>query len=840
MEMFKLSTILSGHHDDVRGVSSTNDDCIVTVSRDKTAGIWERHGSVNFSMEKMLIAHSSYVNSVTILKVAGNYYVVTGGSDKIIYVWDILDCSNPIFTLIGHTDNVCTLSSSSDGKIFSGSWDKTAKIWNNYQCEYTLVGHEYAIWDIIEFNNNSVLTASADKTIRRWINGVSVNTYTGHQDCVRALVDLNNGSFASAGNDSCIRIWSEEGSCLMELFGHSSFIYSLDLLPTGELVSSSEDRTVKLWKDVQTIILPATSIWCVSTISNGDIVCGTSNNSAYVFTRDKERYADSDTLKIFNEANANFAESKKTKEKINSDKLPGVERLLQPGTKDQQVIMVKNGSEVEAHQWDSSTNNWLKVGVVTDAVGQERKQLYEGKEYDYVFSVDLEDGKPVKKLPYNCTENPYTAAQNFINKYELSGTYLDEIANFIVRNAEGVEIGSNQTGGDPLTGGSRYVANGSDTTSMGSLSNYKDPFTGGSRYISSNSQSAARITQSSAKEFTCPKKYVNMESGNPSAIYKKLEEFNSKVKIQNSDKSFDQDEMSIIKAVLNKISGEESSGEDVIFQGIDKVVSRVMSWPIEYRFPLLDIIRLAASKIHFNGEIRKHLLAGDSLEVFIEKSSNIVSDYENNNLDGIQARAIMAMRMSVNMFSCADGQIEIALSGQELLKICKLILSSSPNKNLKLAVSSFLMNLAYLLYNKIELSKDTSFFERLNVNQIELMSNLVELSSEFLNSESQLSFVEINAANTAQIDNTDVLLRLVNVVGILGKIISKHSHNDSFAVPLKSIKNSNLSITLNAIKMASESDLLTNTIGEFYITLYFFFIFYIFSLLIFFDFNFIP
>ncbi|OMJ18116.1 Phospholipase A-2-activating protein [Smittium culicis] len=655
MEMFKLSTILSGHHDDVRGVSSTNDDCIVTVSRDKTAGIWERHGSVNFSMEKMLIAHSSYVNSVTILKVAGNYYVVTGGSDKIIYVWDILDCSNPIFTLIGHTDNVCTLSSSSDGKIFSGSWDKTAKIWNNYQCEYTLVGHEYAIWDIIEFNNNSVLTgklnqhASADKTIRRWINGVSVNTYTGHLDCVRALVDLNNGSFASAGNDSCIRIWSEEGSCLMELFGHSSFIYSLDSLPTGELVSSSEDRTVKLWKDgvdVQTIILPATSIWCVSTISNGDIVCGTSNNDAYIFTRDKERYADPDTLKTFNDANANFAESKKTKEKINSDKLPGVERLLQPGTKDQQVIMIKNGSEVEAHQWDSSSNNWLKVGVVTDAVGQERKQLYEGKEYDYVFSVDLEDGKPVKKLPYNCT------------------------ANFIVRNAEGVEIGSNQTSGDPLTGGSRYMASGSDTTSMGLTSNYKDPFTGESRYISSSSQSAARNTQSSAQEFTCPKKYVNMDSGNTSAIYKKLEEFNSKVKLQNSDISFDQAEMSTIKAVLNKISGEESSGEAIIFQGIDKVVSRVISWPIEYRFPLLDIIRLAASKIHFSGEIRKHLLAGEHLEVFIEKSSNIVSDYGKNNLDGIQARAIMAMRMSVNMFSCADGQIEIALSGQELLKIC--------------------------------------------------------------------------------------------------------------------------------------------------------------------------
>jgi PFU (PLAA family ubiquitin binding) len=36
-----------------------------------------------------------------------------------------------------------------------------------------------------------------------------------------------------------------------------------------------------------------------------------------------------------------------------------------------------------------------------DAVGQGRKQLYKGKEYDYVFDVDIQDGVPPLKLPYN-------------------------------------------------------------------------------------------------------------------------------------------------------------------------------------------------------------------------------------------------------------------------------------------------------------------------------------------------------------------------------------------------------------------------------------------------------
>jgi phospholipase A-2-activating protein len=44
---------------------------------------------------------------------------------------------------------------------------------------------------------------------------------------------------------------------------------------------------------------------------------------------------------------------------------------------------------------------WQKIGEVVDAVGSGRKQLYEGKEYDYVFDVDIKDGAPPLKLPYN-------------------------------------------------------------------------------------------------------------------------------------------------------------------------------------------------------------------------------------------------------------------------------------------------------------------------------------------------------------------------------------------------------------------------------------------------------
>lgn len=80
------------------------------------------------------------------------------------------------------------------------------------------------------------------------------------------------------------------------------------------------------------------------------------------------------------------------------------------------------------------------MGDVTGASGgsQENsgKVLYEGIEYDYVFNVDISDSQPPIKLPYNCGDDPWMAAQKFIHKHELPQAYLEQVANFIVKNSE--------------------------------------------------------------------------------------------------------------------------------------------------------------------------------------------------------------------------------------------------------------------------------------------------------------------------------------------------------------------------------------------------------------------
>jgi phospholipase A-2-activating protein len=88
-----------------------------------------------------------------------------------------------------------------------------------------------------------------------------------------------------------------------------------------------------------------------------------------------------------------------------SDLKPESTLLERRGKKEGEIAMVKHSitGDVEAHQWSSAEGKWIKIGSVVDAVGSGRKQLYEGKEYDYVFDVDVEEGRPPLKLPYNAT-----------------------------------------------------------------------------------------------------------------------------------------------------------------------------------------------------------------------------------------------------------------------------------------------------------------------------------------------------------------------------------------------------------------------------------------------------
>lgn len=81
-------------------------------------------------------------------------------------------------------------------------------------------------------------------------------------------------------------------------------------------------------------------------------------------------------------------------------------------------------------------------------------------------------------------------AQKFIHKHELPQAYLDQVANFIVTNADNTPVIETSVSGsynDPFTGEGRYIPGSGSNFNSGAGN--VDPFTGASSYSSQNTAS---------------------------------------------------------------------------------------------------------------------------------------------------------------------------------------------------------------------------------------------------------------------------------------------------------------------------------------------------------------
>jgi phospholipase A-2-activating protein len=86
----------------------------------------------------------------------------------------------------------------------------------------------------------------------------------------------------------------------------------------------------------------------------------------------------------------------------------------------------------------------------------------------------------------DASENPWVAAQRFLEKHDLPSSYSEQVVEFIHKNTGGVQLGQGDANAyvDPFTGGSRYTGGGVSMGGAGGAGNagqstgYRDPFTG--------------------------------------------------------------------------------------------------------------------------------------------------------------------------------------------------------------------------------------------------------------------------------------------------------------------------------------------------------------------------
>ncbi|PFH62870.1 hypothetical protein XA68_11426 [Ophiocordyceps unilateralis] len=693
---FKLSALLVGHEADVRAVSFPSPDVVFSASRDCTVRIWRRDTSPSNFEGTLISRGSEYVNSVSFFpptKDRPDGFVVSGGKDTIIEVKSPRSAStdNAERLLIGHAHNVCALDVSADGNfIVSGGWDGQARVWDldTWQTKLILGGHEgMSVWSVVALDRKTVVTGCADKSIRVFDLTQSVagevmpKTTIYTPDVVRALckvpdVHASGADIASASNDGTLRLWSLKGQQLGELHGHESFVYSLAALPSGELVSSGEDRTVRIWRGsecIQTITHPAISVWAVAANpKTGDIVSGASDGVARVFTRRPDQVADQETLAQFEESVKSSSIPQQQLGGINKEKLPGPEFLTtKKGTKEGQVQMIVEGNgNVSAYQWSMSQQQWVNVGTVVDAVGSTGKKVeYMGQSYDYVFDVDIEDGKPPLKLPYNLSENPYERATKFLHDNELPLSYLDNVANFITTNTQGATLGqsSEPAGSDPYGTESRYRP-GDDA-----------------------SQPPSKVLPQ--------KEYLAISAAKYEAIFTKLLTINKNmVSSGRKDAALNPGE----ESTLQTLRAALETSKPIPPQSLAVVVKVVTKWPHTDRLAGLDILRCVARypvAAEYSGPQGTTLL-----DVAI--SASLPSDAAPS-----ENEAMMGARTVANLFASAEGRSLVSSHAHKAISFLERLGGGDQgigkfNRNLLIAVMTSSVNFAVLAYREKLLSVD--------------------------------------------------------------------------------------------------------------------------------------
>lgn len=721
--MYKLRSRLIGHELDVRGVATISETLVVSASRDGTGRLWDLTyplDTVSNSVICYLSPAGEFINSVAYVTMPEHPLVAFGGKDAIVH----LCAPNESFTkpgdeggmyqLVGHTGNVCSLDHRGS-QLISGSWDCTAKVWDlhSFSAKYDLVGHSAAVWDarIVSTQEEVYLTCSADKTIKKWCRGAVQATFTGHNDVVRKLLVLPGGrQFVSASNDGTLKIWDlASGAVVHTLVGHTSFVYDIAVTSQGDIVSTAEDRTVHIWRNgtiAQVITLPCLSAWCVTVLPNDDIAVGGSGKEIYVFTTEKDRFATEQGLVNFAELVGLSTISEQSIDNLKKTDLPGYDRLSSPGKEEGAVVMVKSPTgAIEAHQW--SAGEWVKIGdVVGSAGGSSDKKEYNGASYDYVFDVDIEDGKPPLKLPYNVSENPYVAADRFLAANDLPLSYTDEVVRFLLENTKGFSLGQEPAPSAPDAAAAVPAHSAYDATLDKSLS--------------------AMFPQ------TVFIKFVDFKLG---LLFKGFEKFNLAQKLEVA---FDEDNVNRVKRALDKLTSVEASY--LIRSVIPRVVGK---WEKSTQLVGYDFLRICIPRI----TIADILNSTKCAEALLLSILECLADVEENDLTLVMMIAKVLCNLTTSplfaqMFLTVADDGKVTLNeyfeslGQKLVVAVKAFASSSVSHSHKhfapamSAIASVLYDLLAYLFTNRTLGAEKNSLKSISVLLDDLAEDLVSANDE--------------------------------------------------------------------------------------------------------------
>lgn len=749
--MYKLRAELRAHEADVKSIaSSPSGELLATASRDKTIIIWSIGSSTPV---KILRGHTHFVSDVLFINEST---LASSSNDKTIRIWDVSstnDSDQPTRVLEGHSSSVCALSKVTHNCIMSCSWDNTARVWNvqTAVCVYQFSGHSAAVWNGCYLGDSKFMTVSADQSIREWIVGADFEASSKmitlsngrditqnakvHTDVIRDVTKVHS-NFATVANDSKLVLWKPgSGPLAVSSDLHNGdYIYSVLSLngPDGGdnwIVSAGEDNAVRLTKVIgsdlqpdQVIMHPSTVWKATSTPDGKNILTACSDGVARIFSNDPAHQASAEELKEYSERIAQRKVDTRLMNGVDISKVPAKEHALStPGVKDGDTRIVKADGKAEVYMWSNANYKWSKVGDVVDGPNSNNQDgvtgIINGKEYDFTFDVELDQSGtgPKRKLGYNKGENPYLAAQRFIDEHHLDQDFLAEIADFIEKNVPKHLIengGSQMASSDPLTGGSRYVPGSSGASAGGS----SDPLTGGSRYVPGSSSASGNGDTGSLPP---ARKLIPYRDG--MITYKSSDQLDKiQQKLSDSNTALAKDESTAHLALnmeeaatfgqslMPKLKANCRNGSALIVTDEEcQIIDKFMEWPVDNSglFAAIDVARLiicsASGSAYFFGKQNGKI---------VTKIIQLLSDPSSKpNL------LIMLCRFVCNMFSNRV-VLEITKANlQAILQAGLINVAKSQNKRARETFASIVVNAAVVFYEAPKEDTSVSADEIINV-----------------------------------------------------------------------------------------------------------------------------
>ncbi|XP_049346038.1 protein JINGUBANG [Solanum verrucosum] len=280
---YKSLAVLSGHVGTVSCLALCG-EFILSASQGKDIIVWQQPDLRQFTK------FGTGDGSVKALVTIGNK-VFTAHQDSRIRVWKVSRRSENVFRLIDtlpttkdylgkfmkqsnyvqtrrhhkklwieHADSISCLAVS-NGYIYSGSWDKSLKVWriSDLKCLESIKAHDDAINGLVASKNGVVYSASADGKIKAWKNSSGTHSLKGilegHKDVsLNSVVVSEDGVFVyGGGSDGYVMGWVgnknlDSWKLICEVKAHEMAVLCMCLMMGEFLCSGSADKSICIWK----------------------------------------------------------------------------------------------------------------------------------------------------------------------------------------------------------------------------------------------------------------------------------------------------------------------------------------------------------------------------------------------------------------------------------------------------------------------------------------------------------------------------------------------------------------------------------------------------------------